>query len=205
MARIRLLGMIVLTLLLVPTFVKAQQTGTLHAPERYKDQQVDFCLDFKNGLNGKKYGPCDLQYGLLGINNNFDWLQVANGGDTRSVIKDLGAHDWNEKFIVPVMAALPKLAPGEQRIISIDTSGGRGRNGTDVRPGLPGTPGLPGADGGANAKVDPAFIRAVAGHMYVVHVVDDTHGNDFYSLVRVDKLGDLRCSVSWKVIPTPMN
>jgi hypothetical protein len=46
------------------------------------------------------------------------------------------------------------------------------------------------------------YVKAVAGHMYVIHVVDDE--NDFYALFRVDQLarGD-SCVVSWKLIDPP--
>jgi len=51
-------------------------------------------------------------------------------------------------------------------------------------------------------RVDPMFVKAIAGHIYVAHIVDDTR--DFYALFRVDALerGD-NCTVSWKLIPAP--
>jgi hypothetical protein len=49
-------------------------------------------------------------------------------------------------------------------------------------------------------KIDPLFVKAIAGHMYVIHVVDDSR--DFYALFRVEALqrGD-SCTVSWRLIP----
>jgi hypothetical protein len=51
-------------------------------------------------------------------------------------------------------------------------------------------------------KVDPVFVKAVVGHIYVIRVVDAE--NDFYALFRVESLtrGDT-CTISWKRIPTP--
>jgi len=51
-------------------------------------------------------------------------------------------------------------------------------------------------------KVDPLFVKAIPGHMYVIHVVDDN--NDFYALFRVEALesGD-NCTISWKRISAP--
>jgi hypothetical protein len=47
------------------------------------------------------------------------------------------------------------------------------------------------------------FARAVLGHVYVIHVVDDTR--DFYALFRVEALqrGD-NCTISWKLIAPPL-
>ena len=51
-------------------------------------------------------------------------------------------------------------------------------------------------------KIDPLFVKAIAGHVYVIHVVDDSR--DFYALFRVDALerGDY-CTISWKLISDP--
>jgi hypothetical protein len=46
------------------------------------------------------------------------------------------------------------------------------------------------------------FAKAILGHVYAIHVVDDQA--DFYALLRVEALerGD-KCTISWKRIPTP--
>ena len=51
-------------------------------------------------------------------------------------------------------------------------------------------------------KVDPVFVRAVPGHMYVIRVVDGSE--DFYVLFRVESLvrGD-NCTITWKRVPPP--
>jgi hypothetical protein len=52
-------------------------------------------------------------------------------------------------------------------------------------------------------KIDSLFVKAIAGHMYVIHVVDDSR--NFYALFRVEALerGDY-CTISWKLIPDPL-
>jgi hypothetical protein len=64
----------------------------------------------------------------------------------------------------------------------------------------PAAPSRPEQDG--TPKVDPKWVKAVVGHMYVIHVVDDTR--DFYALFRVDQIskGDT-CTISWQLVPAP--
>ena len=129
------------------------------------------------------------------------------------------------------MAALPKLAPGEHRQISIDFTGAgqapaqaardlspasRRANETlaensslyaSMQPGdddfvpRPYTRKKKHVD---RPTTDPKFIIAKAslGHIYVVHVADEV--NDFYALVRVDAVesGD-HCTISWRLVPAP--
>ena len=54
----------------------------------------------------------------------------------------------------------------------------------------------------AGVQTSPNMMRAILGHMYVVHVVDDKR--DFYALFRIDALqpGD-NCTISWNMIPPP--
>jgi hypothetical protein len=65
----------------------------------------------------------------------------------------------------------------------------------------PAKPSRPKQDG--KPKIDPLFVKAIAGHVYVIHVVDDSR--DLYALFRVDALerGDY-CTISWKLIPEPL-
>jgi hypothetical protein len=129
----------------------------------------------------------------------------------------LGAFDWADSFSVPAVEPFPKLKEGEQRVVAVDASGADGEDGA---PGAPAADGdgvtreraRPEVEGPAPAprrpkrdgvpKVDPIFVKAVAGHMYVIRVVDDAH--DFYVLFRVEALvrGD-NCTISWKRIPPP--
>ena len=50
-------------------------------------------------------------------------------------------------------------------------------------------------------KVDPVFVKAIAGHIYAVRVVDEKP--DYYALFRIESLGDGTCNISWKIIPSP--
>jgi len=211
---------------LFPANIRAQQAGKIYSPQKYRNQPLSFCLNFQTGLSSSMKEPCDLRYGLLGINYDFDWLQASAAEGSRSVFKDLGTRNWDDSFAVPVVAALPKLKPGEQRSISIDASGITAKEAARGRPRAPEGNGegarlapQPGRviwstdspDGPTESpvspkftrppKVDPIFLKAIVGHMYVAHVVDDN--SDYYALFRVDALDDQVCSISWKLIPTP--
>lgn len=232
MMRIRSISMSAFAFLcLVPTNLMAQYVGTLYSPYKYPNQKLEHCLNFQTGLNTSKFGPCDLRYGFLGINNDFDWLQSSMGQEVRTVIKDLGPRSWTDSFDVPVVAPLPKLKPGEVRSVTIDASGADGTTGSAGARGSSGgsTPRVDPGSGVIEAKeimldsressptvfapapptpprqnkpkVDPAFTKAIMGHMYVVHVVDEV--SDYYALFRVDALGDGTCTISWKLIPAP--
>ena len=219
----KLIVVSVFGLLLVASNAAAQSgTATLYSPNRYKNEQRDFCLDFKTGVSATLRDPCDLRYGLLYAGDDWDWFQGGLDRQSRGVIKDLGALKWESKFEVPVVAPRRKLLPGEQRTVTVDTSGA---DGADGAPGKPGAPGQPGADADGVVrqttpapeptpapparkkndgvpKIDPIFVKAVMGHIYVAHIVNDKE--DFYALFRVEAIerGDY-CVVSWKVIEPP--
>lgn len=227
MSRLRLLFIASVIVLSGLSNSFAQNSGTLFSPYKHSEKP-NVCLNFKTGLSDSTSEPCDVQYGLLGINNDFDWFQSSAERQNRSVIKDLGSHVWTDVFAVPVIEPLRKLKPGEQREFSIDTSGADGAD------GKPGVAGDPGTDGGSvptvtsgnksagdtgrttpevppllrpkndgKPKIDPLFIKAILGHMYVIHVVDEK--SDFYGLFRVDALNEGACNLSWKLIPAPLN
>jgi len=205
---------------------QSNSTVTLYSAIKHRGEQRTFCLNFETGPSSLRRADCDLMYGSLYAGDELDWFQSATGQGDRSVIKDLGDHLWTAKFEVPVVEPLPKLKPGEQRRIGIDTSGA---DGADGAPGAPGAPGQNGADAdgvvrfrptpgppAANTtpsppsrpkhdgkpKIDPLFVKAVADHVYVIHVVDESR--DFYALFRVEALqrGD-QVEVSWRLIPEP--
>jgi hypothetical protein len=206
-------------------------TATLYSIQKHRGERRNFCLNFQSGPNASLRADCDLVYGSLYAGEDFDWFQSASSQGARSVIKDLGVHDWSTSFEVPVVAPLAKLKPGERREVTIDVSG------ADGAPGKPGAPGAGAAsdssefpsEGGpvpgdvaprpptaqrptkpwqpkhdGKPKIDPLFVKAIVGHIYVIHVVDDAR--DFYALFRVEALerGD-NCTVSWKLIPEPLN
>jgi len=192
-------------------------TVTLYSVNKYREQR-NSCISFQAVARS---APCDLQYGALYAGDDLDWFESSGDQGNRTVIKDLGDRVWTAKFEVPVVEPLPKLKPGEHRHISIDTSGADGADGAPGAPGQPGadadgvvrarrqpssasptpsTPTRPKRDG--KPKIDPMFVKAILGHMYVIHVVDDAR--DFYALFRVESLqrGD-QVEVSWTLIPAP--
>lgn len=190
-------------------------TVTLYSPNKYQHDQARALFDFQRGALAPSRGHWDVAYGLLYVGEEFDWFQSSAGQDNRSVIKDLGEHFWTDSFAVPVVEPLAKLKPGEQRQITIDASGADGADGAPGAPGAdadgvvrprptprvaPVAPPRPKNDG--KPKVDPIFVRAIVGHLYVIRVVDDSR--DFYALFRVESLqrGD-NCTISWKLIEPP--
>ena len=51
-------------------------------------------------------------------------------------------------------------------------------------------------------RIDPMFVKAIAGHMYVIHVVHET--DDFYVVFRVENVErGSYCTISWKMVPDP--
>ena len=46
------------------------------------------------------------------------------------------------------------------------------------------------------------FVKAIAGHMYVIRVVNET--DDFYVLFRVEEIErGSKCTISWRMVPAP--
>ncbi|MDT4967617.1 MAG: hypothetical protein QOJ64_2354 [Acidobacteriota bacterium] len=205
---------------------------TLYSVNKYGGEQRAGCLSFMTGASYPIWSTsardnCDLYYGLLYAGEEKDWLQSSAAERNRSVIKDLGLLDWTTAFRVPTVDPLPKLKSGEQRHFSVDTSGADGADGADGAPGEPSRRGaaghadpvaVPGADYEAGRvilsaaprppkhdgkpKVSSLWVKAVDGHMYVIHVVDDAR--DYYALFRVETLEKAdRCTISWMLIPAP--
>jgi hypothetical protein len=193
---------------------------TLHSPNKYRNSPRKFCVQFHEPA--KTTEPCDLYYGYLYAGDDWDWFQSSTVAGNRSVIKDLGVLNWTDSLRVEAVEPLPKLAPGEQRQITIDTSGADGKDGAPGAPGQAGadadgiirnrqvltvsgpvessSPTKPKRDG--KPRIDPLFVKAVIGHLYVIHVVDESR--DFYALFRVENLerGD-NCTISWRLISPP--
>lgn len=204
------------------TLTSPQPRVTLYSINKHRGQQRNFCIHFQSVVVGRSPRPCDLRYGSLYVGNDLDWFESSGAQGNRSVIKDLGPKNWDQSFRVPVVEPLPKLKPGEQRNITVDASG------ADRTPGAPGARGQDGADADGvvrsrstddeqvivvraapsrprhdgKPRVDPMFVKAVVGHVYVIHVVDDVR--DFYALFRVEALerGD-NCTISWQLIQAP--
>lgn len=211
--------------------VATSSTVTLYSPIKHKGESLRSCVYFQSRQKKVPYVPCDLYYGSLYAGEEWDWFQSPTEQNSRSVVRDLGQLSWDDKFKVPVVAPLPPLKPGETRRVTVDTSGADGAAGKDGTDGVsaPGSSrpdtvpsGFPPRasdtfpsptpetlvkqsrrkrhDG--KPKVDPIFTKVAAGHLYVIHVVDEA--SDFYVLFRVESLerGD-NCTISWKLIPAP--
>lgn len=178
--------------------------------------------------HGKRW---DLVYGALYAGEDHDWFQVSTKREARSAFRDLGLLGWNDYFEVPVVEPFPKLKEGEQRTFTVDTSGADGKQGapggsvdavawrpqqsmTQTPPPVeqpwllsratpaPQPPPARREKRDGVPKIDPVWVKAVVGHMYVIHVVEGDA--DYYALFRVESLvrGD-RCTISWKMIPPP--
>lgn len=194
------------------------QSVTLYATNKYPNDRSRSFFSFKTGSWVRESVPWDLNYGSLYVGDDFDWFSVSTSQGTRSIIKDLGALKWSDSFRVPIVEPFPKLKPGEVRKVTIDASGADG---------APGAPGVRGADADGRVRnrtddvdtaasekartekrrsgvpqVDSIFAKAVVGHIYVIHVVDDE--SDYYALFRVEAMekGD-NCTISWKRIKSP--
>ena len=196
MRRILAVALAVFILAMTSSAVSAQKSGTLYSPMKYRNELRSFCLNFKSGLSPSLAEPCDLRYGLLAINNDFDWLQISTSRESRGVIKDLGAYSWNDQFEVPALTPLARLGPGQPRDVSIDVFGGDGAGGPVLSPIVASRKRLDG-----KPKIDPAFVKAIAGHIYAVRVVDEK--SDYYALFRIDSLGDGTCNISWRLVSSP--
>jgi hypothetical protein len=169
----------------------AQTSATLHYTFEQDAKKIDWSriysrayLSFRTGeVGGREMGEkLDLGFGLLKINDE-DWFEVMNGseGSGRSVIRDLGEHSWFDEIGVPVLAPLPELKPGEQRLTKVDAS-------ADTH--------------GKWAKTTAVFAKVRVGHVYAVRVVRE--GADFYALFRVESHEQNKsCAISWRIVPAP--
>jgi hypothetical protein len=124
--------LVVVFLGLFSSNVMAQETATLYSPFKYPTLNRVSCLNFRSGLSSRLSDPCDLRYGIIRFNSDWDWFQSSTTQGNRSVIKDLGALSWSDKVRVPVVAALPKLKPGERREIRVPASAAARARGTNT-------------------------------------------------------------------------
>lgn len=207
-----------------------QQTITLYAPQ-YGGDFARTSVDFQSATYAPRLRFGDVGYGLLRVGTEFDWLEISTSQDRRSVVRDLGPHAWTDSFTVPWVEPLAKLKPGEMRQVFVNSSGADGKGASGGRE-WEGLSALPSGGGGTNppaccdstmgtvdrtsireeskrrparpagVQTSPNMIRAILGHIYVVHVVDNRR--DFYALFRVEALqrGN-NCTISWKMIPSP--
>lgn len=138
------LWVLTLFMALVPAVgVRAQSTGlsevTLHSPQKAGRSFVNFQTGNTAAANTTaRYGRWDLGYGTLRVNQDFDWFQVSTAAGSRTAIRDLGAHDWDDTFAVPVVEPFPVLKEGEQRRVVVNVDGADGKPGRSASPEPPG-------------------------------------------------------------------
>src|SRR5262245_6407815 len=72
----------------------ANSKATLYSANKYKTERKVGCINFETGPSNSRLASCDLRYGSLWAGDDLDWFQSASGQGDRSVIKDLGAHEW---------------------------------------------------------------------------------------------------------------
>ncbi len=152
------------------------QTVTLYAPLANNHDFSRAFFDFERDKRGTQ-SKHDLFYGSMRIGEDYDWFSASQATDNRSLIRDLGELNWNDTFEVPVIEPLPKLEKGKRRSFTVDSSGDTGK---------------------AWAKSNGIFVKAVVGHLYVMHAKDSD--SDFYVLFRVESIerGE-SCTISWKL------
>ena len=176
------------------------------------------CFDFVSESEVRCRSRWDIVYGSMRAGEEWDWFYVPASGNARTRIVSLGKKRWRDLKSVPEVEPLPRLKPGEKRVVSVDASGAKGVDGS---PGLDGAPGANGINGDGSVSLSQAepprpgpivvrapetprkpvttsehLIRAVKGGMYVLRVVDDEH--DFHVLIRVDDIVRGRtATISW--------
>jgi hypothetical protein len=157
-----------------------EQTVTLYSFMKYKSDYSRSAFSFERAsfVYGKGW---DLLYGSLSIGDDLDWFSASTATDNRSLIRDMGEINWFDSYKVPVITPLPKLEPGKQRTIKVDSSGDTGK---------------------AWAEKNGIFVKAIVGHMYAMHVKDTD--SDYYALFRVEAInpGD-SCTISWRIVASP--
>jgi hypothetical protein len=202
-------------------------TITLFSPNKYHFAKPA-TFNFGPVPPGNMWG-WEVGYGFLWVNDELDWFQVPVRMDSQTFMQDLGKHTWNDQIKVPVVAPLSRKnrkvvvvsgaakkeggLAGDPYYSAANPGPAVSFNPPDIPSTSEGPTSIPdrGVSGSSKdvvrrqeqtIKVSPVLVKALARHMYVVHVVDDE--SDFYALFRIDKLqsGD-NCTISWKRIPSP--
>ena len=136
---------------------------------------------FGLGVRGDSESPFtrnvyDVRYGGISLEGD-DWLDVPISHGSRSQIKDLGELNWSDVYDIPFLPANPVPHSGE---LSLSYNSGK------------------------LIRVFPegVLVRAIVGHMYLVHSKDETR--DLYVMFQVEavKPGD-ECTITWKQVPSP--
>jgi hypothetical protein len=157
------------------------QTVTLLSQSKHKDYDRGW-FSFRMSVRGEvkisnRGAYRDLRYGGITDNGDNHWFDVNMGKASKSVLKDLGDLNWSDVHFVPILLAGPMPHSGP---VSWAIKDGKV---TDISP-------------------EGVNIRAVAGHLYVMHVKEED--SDFYVMFRVESLEpEGECRLSWKRVPSP--
>jgi hypothetical protein len=159
----------------------APQKAILLSQIKHKDfAKANF--NFELGVRGDSESPLtrnvyDVRYGGISLDGDNDWLDVPIAHGSRSQIKDLGELSWSDVYDIPFLHANP-----------VPHSGGMSMS----------------YNSGKLVKVSPegVLVKAVVGHMYLVHSKDGDR--DLYVMFRIEavKPGD-ECTITWKIVPSP--
>lgn len=152
---------------------------------RFSHQEAGYgksAFSFKHGLRSDEQkwesqarNRADLLYGNLTINRDSDWFTIGTGSESPSKIKDLGAQEWSDLNEVPVLlATLPSSS----------------------------TIKVPHPSQSYEEVSEQRVTKAIAGHIYVIHIKSDEA--DYYAMFRVEKLApNDNCTITWGLVPSP--
>src|SRR5262245_4279744 len=99
-------------------------------PVRITQEAYDsYNFDLVNLNNGCRTMLC-IVYGTR-VGDNWDIFNVGGGPTPQTRMVRIGKYKWEDKFTVPHVEPWAKLAPGEKRTVSFNTSGGDGHDGSD--------------------------------------------------------------------------
>ncbi|HKP72293.1 MAG TPA: hypothetical protein VJT82_05105 [Pyrinomonadaceae bacterium] len=160
------------------------QKVTLFSRITYKESDYGkSAFNFRHGLRSDDErwmqvarNSAQLMYGSIFFDTaGSDWFSVSMGGDDPSRIKDLGELQWSEVYYTPVLFANPRQSEGVK---------------------------FPAPQESFEESSDERVTKVVAGHMYLVHIKN--READVYAMFRVETLVPSdRCTISWKVMPSP--
>lgn len=118
----------------------------------------------------------DIRYGGISLQGEPDWLDIPQLSGTQSVVKDMGELSWAEVRDVPVLPASPQPYAGGHAY--------------SFRRGV------------IQVSPEGVVVKAVPGHMYVLHVKDQEA--DYYVMFRVEEIDPKgECRLTWKRVPSP--
>jgi hypothetical protein len=158
------------------------QTAIIFSHTKQKNYEKSI-FNFEYGVRGDTESPnrgkrFDIRYGGISENGHNNWIDIVHRRGAQSMIKDLGEMNWSEVYYVPVLFANPTPHTGE---LTHSYAGVRGV--TKISP-------------------EEVVVKAVIGHMYVMHVQDQE--TDYYVMFRIEEIGpNGECRLTWKLVPSP--